>query len=117
MDLKVTNQGRVNNQEESINMNAPEIKTEVNVKETKDKGNGKSFDKKDIDKAIEEANKYLQKDKTHAEYSVYDPLNRIMIKIVDDKTDEVVLEVPPEKILDMVAKMCENNGIAIDKKA
>jgi flagellar protein FlaG len=40
-----------------------------------------------------------------------------MIKIIDDKTGEVIQEVPPKKILDMVAKMLEIVGVLIDKKA
>ena len=39
-----------------------------------------------------------------------------MIKIHDKETDEVIVEYPPEKILDMVAKMCERAGIFMDKK-
>jgi len=39
-----------------------------------------------------------------------------MIKIVDDDSKKVLLEIPSEKILDMVASMCENAGL-IDKKA
>ena len=40
-----------------------------------------------------------------------------MIKIIDENTKEVIVEYPPKKILDLIAKMCELAGIAIDKKA
>ena len=40
-----------------------------------------------------------------------------MIKIIDDKTDEVVLEVPPKKLIDMVAKLCKLAGVIVDKRA
>jgi flagellar protein FlaG len=33
------------------------------------------------------------------------------------KNDEVIREIPPEKILDMVAKMMELAGILVDEKA
>ncbi len=39
-----------------------------------------------------------------------------MIKIVDDKDDKVIMEIPPEKILDMIASMCKQFGL-LDKKA
>lgn len=73
-------------------------------------------DKKDIDKAVNTLNKFLEPEKTHAEYSVYKELGTIMIKIIDDKSKKVLLEVPSEKILNMVASMCEQAGL-IDKKA
>ena len=40
-----------------------------------------------------------------------------MIKIIDDKTKQVIMEVPPKKILDMCAKLCELAGVLVDKKA
>ena len=48
-------------------------------------------------------------------YSVFK--NDLMIKITDKDTNQVVLEVPPKQILDLVAKMCEMVGIFFDKKA
>ena len=72
---------------------------------------------KDINKDIDKLNKFLEDKGTHAEYQVHDKLKDVMIKIVDDKTGEVIQELPPKKILDMVAKMCELVGIIIDNKA
>lgn len=39
-----------------------------------------------------------------------------MVKVVNTETDEVIREIPPEKILDMVAKMWELAGIMVDEK-
>lgn len=77
----------------------------------------KDVDEKAVKKAVDKLNKFLEDDRTHAEYEVHDKLKDIMIKIVDDKTGEVIQEIPPKKILDMVAKMCEMVGIIFDKKA
>lgn len=76
----------------------------------------KKTDKKEIDKAINTLNKFLEPEKTHAEYSMHKELGTIMIKIIDDNSKKVILEVPSEKILNMVASMCEKSGL-IDKKA
>ena len=74
-------------------------------------------DKQNLDNAITKLNKLMEGDNTHAEYSVHKQLGTIMIKIVDDKTKKVILELPePEKFLDMVAGMCQQAGL-IDKKA
>ena len=58
----------------------------------------------------------MEDESAHAEYSVHKELNTIMIKIIDDKTKDVILEVPPKKILDMIASMCKQFGL-IDKRA
>lgn len=74
------------------------------------------LDPKELDKAVKKLNKFLEDDKTHAQYSVHKDLGTLMIKIIDDVTDKVILELPPEKILDMVASMCKQVGL-LDKKA
>jgi len=53
----------------------------------------------------------------HAEYEMHDKLKDVMIRIIDDKTGDVISELPPKKILDMIAKFCEMAGIIVDKKA
>jgi len=75
------------------------------------------INEKDLDKAIDKVNKFLEDNKTHAEYEIHDKFRDLMIKIVDDKTGQVIQELPPKKILDMVAKMCELVGVLFDKKA
>ena len=82
---------------------------------TKDNSN-KSNDNQDLNKALDTLNKFLEKEKTHAEFSVYKNLGRTMIKVIDDKTDEVLMEFPQEKILDAVTCMLENAGL-LDEKA
>lgn len=71
----------------------------------------------DIKKAVEKLNKFLEDNDTYVEYSVHEKFKDVMIKIIDKNTKEVIREVPPKKILDMVARMCELVGVLIDKKA
>ncbi len=79
--------------------------------------NGKqNFTKEDLDKAVKKLNKFLEDEKTHAEYKKHEDLGTLMVKIVDDKTEKVVVELPPEKVLDMIASLCKQVGL-FDKKA
>ena len=78
--------------------------------------NSNNVDQKALDKAVKKLNKFLEDDNTHAEYSVHEDFNTIMIKIVDDKTKEVLMEIPPRRGLDMVASICKQFGL-LDKKA
>ncbi|WP_366923009.1 flagellar protein FlaG [Metallumcola ferriviriculae] len=66
--------------------------------------------------AIETANKSLKSYKTRFEFSIHEATKEIMVKVVNTETDEVIREIPPEKILDMVAKMWELAGIMVDEK-
>ena len=81
-----------------------------------DTDNTEDYTDKQIEQVIKKINSFLEEDKTHAEFSRHDVLNRTIIKIIDDETDKVIIEAPPEKILDAVAKMCEDAGILFDKR-
>ncbi|MCY6483659.1 flagellar protein FlaG [Clostridium aestuarii] len=78
----------------------------------------KNAEEKDIKKAVDKLNKFLEGEKTHVEYERHDKFkNEFIIKIINNKTKEVIKEIPPKKILDMVAEMCKLAGVIFDKKA
>ncbi|MCX7841534.1 MAG: flagellar protein FlaG, partial [Clostridia bacterium] len=66
--------------------------------------------------AIEKANKALLGSNRHLKYSVHEKTKEIMVKVIDSETNEVIKEFPPEKILDMIAKMWEMAGIVVDER-
>lgn len=68
-----------------------------------------------LKKAIEEMNRKISKNE-EAVFGVHEDTNRIMIKIIDKDTKEIIKEFPPEKTLDMIAKVWEIAGILIDEK-
>ena len=51
------------------------------------------------------------------QYEKHDVLNEMIVRVIDNNTNEVIKEIPSKKILDMVAKMCEMAGVLVDKKA
>lgn len=66
--------------------------------------------------AIERANRAISGANRRFEISVHEKTNGIMVKVVDTDTNEVIREIPPEKILDLVAKMCEMAGLIVDER-
>ncbi|MCB2340746.1 flagellar protein FlaG [Clostridium estertheticum] len=77
----------------------------------------KENSEKEIKNAVNKINKFLDGEGTHVQYEKHDVLNQMIIKVIDNNTNEVIKEIPSRKILDMVAKMCEMAGILVDKKA
>ena len=65
---------------------------------------------------IERANKAIDGPNKAFEYSIHKATNQIMVKVIDKDTNEVIREIPSEKILDMVAKMWELNGLFVDER-
>jgi len=115
MELKTVSQGRQSGQI-SGEIKKSEFNQIENHKITEITSKDKGYKEEDIAKAVDKLNKFLQEDNTTAEYEVHEVFGDIMIKIVDNDTKEVIMEVPPRKILDLVAKMMELTGVFVDKK-
>ncbi len=69
-----------------------------------------------IIEAIEKANKAIEGARTEFRFSIHKETHEIMVKVMDKDKGEVIREIPPKDILDMVAKMWELAGIIVDEK-
>lgn len=67
-----------------------------------------------IRKAVEDINK--KANHSEAVFGIHEETNRVTIKIVDKETKETIKEFPPEKTLDMIAKVWEMAGLMVDEK-
>ncbi len=76
--------------------------------------NGQSANNEQLKKAVETFNK--QMGNSEAVFGIHEGTNRITIKLVDKTTKKVIKELPPEKTLDMIAKVWEMAGILVDEK-
>lgn len=93
------------------------------VDNTKDKANAvndlsngetKQPSNEQIRKAVETLNKKMSN--SEAIFGIHEATNRVTIKIIDKDTKEVIKELPPEKTLDMIAKVWEMAGILVDER-
>ncbi|HHU83371.1 MAG TPA: flagellar protein FlaG [Firmicutes bacterium] len=65
-----------------------------------------------LNRAMEIFNKRLR-------FEVHEETERIMVKILEKRTgntDEVIREIPPERVLDMLARLEEMIGLLIDER-
>lgn len=51
-----------------------------------------------------------------AKFGIHEKTNRIVIKLVDRETQEVIKEIPPEKTLELLAKRMELAGVLVDER-
>lgn len=80
-----------------------------------DKGNMPVSERVVIE-AIQKANRAISGGNRRFEFSIHEKTNEIMVKVFDSDTDKLIKEIPNEKILDMVAKICEMAGILVDER-
>ncbi|AVQ44421.1 TPA: flagellar protein FlaG [Clostridium sporogenes] len=118
MEVKVISQGRqqICNFE---NINSG-IELDTNVQGVKLNKKQTTLEKeniKEVKDSIDKLNKLLEGKDIQLEYEIYGKFRDLTIRLIDTKTKEVIKEIPPKKIIDMVAKLCEMAGVLVDEKA
>ena len=76
----------------------------------------KQLPKHELEKNVEAINKWLEANSTHLKFQLHDKLNEFYVQVVNNLTNEIVREIPQKKMLDIVAKMYEMNGLLLDEK-
>ena len=88
--------------------------SQENESQSFSEGNGQKNQTDRIKKAVEDLNKKMGS--SEVQFGIHEATNRVMIKIVDKETKEIIKELPAEKTLDMIAKAWEMAGILVDEK-
>jgi flagellar protein FlaG len=73
-------------------------------------------DKEKLEDIVTGLNEFLQPSYTSLKFELHDKLNEYYVTVIDDKTQEVVKEIPSKKLLDLYAAMTEFVGLVVDKK-
>lgn len=53
---------------------------------------------------------------THLEFQMHDEAGRYFVKIVDDKTQEVIKQIPSEEFLKMISETINQLGLLVDQR-
>lgn len=72
--------------------------------------------REEVEKAAEKLNRLMGIVNKRLEFSVSDKTRQVSVKIIDQDTGEVLDELPPKRILEMLDSFKELAGILIDKK-
>ena len=102
-----------------ISNNIAKATVALDTKQTSGEGTGSNAQDQEkqnaqIKKAVEDINKKAVN--SEAIFGIHEATNRVTIKIVDKDTKKVIKERPPEKTLDMIAKVWEMAGLMVDEK-
>ena len=101
---------------EKIYPNAIEFNSDQDGKETgADKG--KKLTEENVEEMSGALNDFMKKMNYDIEFSYYKDLDRLIMKVVDKKTDETIRQMPPEDMLKTLSSLREWIGVFLDKKA
>ncbi|BCJ92938.1 hypothetical protein acsn021_05070 [Anaerocolumna cellulosilytica] len=73
-------------------------------------------DAKRVKNIVDETNHKIKDSRRRLEFSYNEEIKRVSIKVMDEVTNEVIKEIPPEKTLEMIQKMWEVAGLLIDER-
>ncbi|SFF95742.1 flagellar protein FlaG [Desulfotomaculum arcticum] len=68
-----------------------------------------------LNQSIEVLNKTMETYKTNVRFELHEKSGEYMVKVLNETDGTVIREIPPKKVLDMVAYFKEKLGIIIDK--
>ncbi len=107
------------NMDGSVNEISRDTRIVSNAGDANNQGNREGQEQKQpseetMRQALSDINKKLNN--TECVFGVHEQTNRVMIRIVDKDTKEVIKELPPEKTLNMIAKVWELAGLLVDEK-
>jgi flagellar protein FlaG len=72
--------------------------------------------KEKLEEVVKGLNEFLQPSQTSLKFKLHDELQEYYVQIINERTDEVIREIPPKKLLDIYAAMMEFVGLIVDKK-
>ena len=75
------------------------------------------MDEESVSYMMQELNELMSKINCNLEFQYHKEVNMMSVRMLDKKTHEVIKEVPPEEMLDQMAKAREWLGAFLDKNA
>ncbi|MDR3323137.1 MAG: flagellar protein FlaG [Zoogloeaceae bacterium] len=70
-----------------------------------------------LQKSVQELNEFIKPYATSLQFSIDDDLGRVVIKITDQDTQEVIKQIPSEEALELAKALGKLKGLLIQQKA
>jgi uncharacterized FlaG/YvyC family protein len=74
------------------------------------------FGRQELDRAVDKLNRTVEIFSKRFHFEIHEETKRVMVEVIDNETGEVLTEIPPEKVLDLVAQIQETVGLLVDQR-
>ncbi|WP_245528266.1 flagellar protein FlaG [Halanaerobium praevalens] len=102
-----------NNQNTRVNRNDNSDRKPESLREKQEYSEQELED--EVRESVKDVNEIVDKVKEGLSFQIHEDTEKMMVKVVDLNTDEVIKELPPEEMLDLQARIHEMVGILIDE--
>ncbi|AFS77335.1 flagellar protein FlaG [Gottschalkia acidurici 9a] len=100
----------------SVIADSTDKEIDLQLRDSIERNKEKDINIEQIESILNKSNKQMLMYDRRLDISIHEKTKQIMVKVIDVNTDEVIREIPPEKVLDIVAKRKETLGLLMDKK-
>ncbi|NLN06541.1 MAG: flagellar protein FlaG [Firmicutes bacterium] len=84
--------------------------------EQKPRPENSQYSPQEIEKAIGQVNKTIEAFNIGIRFKLHEGAGRFMLQVIDLERNEVIKEIPPQKLLDLAAGIREMIGLLLDEK-
>ncbi|KRL05478.1 flagellar protein FlaG [Liquorilactobacillus oeni] len=88
----------------------------VKVQSIQEKSKGVELGEEELRQAVSKMNKRLLGRDTKLAFKIHKRTGRTYVELLDMRTEKVLQEIPSSKMLDVIGKIWDQMGIAIDRK-
>lgn len=102
---------------ETQDIKIEQAQAQTKVENAKAQGESKeAISKEQIEKAVNTMNDVLEVQQKASKFVFHEGLDKYYVRLVDSKTEEVIKEIPPERLLDAFYEMQKLAGMIVDEK-
>jgi flagellar protein FlaG len=81
------------------------------------KKENQEISRKELQKKVAQLNQAAEVLERKFKFQIHEETNRIIVKVLRKDNGELIAEIPPRRILDVLAKIDEEMGLLVDTKA
>jgi flagellar protein FlaG len=114
-----------------VSNQAPSVSTEVDAvnadsdssnnlnqaQEIQDQGQDQNITRKDLEDMVDTLKEMTETLQTKMDFSISEETNRLVVKVIDQDTEKIIKQFPPEEILELQEKMQDLTGFLFSTDA
>ncbi len=116
---------KIKDQTQKLEVQTPgNVETDTQMQKRQEAIRGKIAPREDnqsyserLEVAVKQANEAVEAVNVSLRFSVHESSERVMVRVVDAINNEVIKEIPPENVLNLVGQIQEMIGIMLDIKS
>lgn len=93
-----------------------QLDTVTKIYSSKQQEEDRAYMEQELEESIKDLNKAVEALHKDLRFQIHEQSERLMVEVIDVVKNEVIKEIPPQQLLDMLGRIREMVGLIIDEK-